>query len=114
MRNPPVMGVREKDFKEVHDFVEDRVRLLKEGQYEYIIRLSSKYKNNPVFEKCYSFVLFESDIDQLVQKTTNYQKGQYIYFNGGTVFNSKSGVSTSLTGIDDIQTIKDLERALEN
>lgn len=113
-RPNPVIGVREKDFFEIRNFIASRIKILKEGEYEYIIRISSSYQKEPIFEQSYNFVIFETDIDQLIQEIENYRKGQYIYFNDHTTINSRSGITTQLTKIDDPQIISSLKKALDN
>jgi hypothetical protein len=68
--------VSKKTFNKIKDFIyRNGLIELKEGSYQYIVSIKTNYQKEPIFTKCFSFVIYPSDLNRIKENLKDYGKG---------------------------------------
>ncbi|OFX18405.1 MAG: hypothetical protein A2033_04380 [Bacteroidetes bacterium GWA2_31_9] len=72
--------ISDSSFKKIKKFIyKSGLEDIKEGSYEYIVQIWKNNENSPFFTKCYSFEIYNIQIEQLKESVKDYKRGNFFY-----------------------------------
>jgi hypothetical protein len=96
--------------KEIKNFITKRMSEFRQGEYEYIVELFKDGEDEPFNIKCYSFTIYQANIEAL-RETIKIYTEFYAYNNSGVI--PRPAIKVKLTHIDDIEEIKSLKKEVK-